>query len=248
MTDPTRDGVSGKLDRLISDPALRTRRTTSDYVAEALRTAILNGSFADGEELNQVELAEFFNVSRVPIREALRRLQAEGLISAEAHRRAVVQGLTPERIEEIFAARALLESYLLEKAAVNLTAADMERLHAACKRMDKVKNHDGWLAANRDFHLALWEASTDVTVQHLVEQLTGQVERYLRRSGGFDRAGDANREHRAILDALEAGEVDEAVALLREHIASTGSVVRQRLGEVGEDVAGGVVKPVASKR
>jgi DNA-binding GntR family transcriptional regulator len=218
-----------KLDQVVADPALKERRTTSDYVADALRSAILSGQFADGEELNQVELAEHFGVSRVPIREALRRLQAEGLVKAQAHRRAVVQGFTPDRIAEIFEARGLLEGYMLEKAAQRLTDADLAEMRRAVERMDKVKSHEAWLTANRDFHLALWHASHDETVKGLIEQLTGQVERYLKRSGGFDRAGEANAEHRAILDALEAGQVKRAVKLLREHIASTGQVVRERM-------------------
>src|SRR4051794_22192488 len=66
-------------------PPLAERRTASDEVADTLRGAIINGQFDDGQELNQVELARHFGVSRVPVREALRRLQAEGLVTAEAH-------------------------------------------------------------------------------------------------------------------------------------------------------------------
>jgi DNA-binding GntR family transcriptional regulator len=71
-------------------PELTDRRTTSDQIADTLREAILTGEFDDGEELNQVALAKHFNVSRVPIREALRQLQAEGLVTAKAHQRTVV--------------------------------------------------------------------------------------------------------------------------------------------------------------
>src|SRR3954453_6739250 len=89
-------------------PALTERRTASDEVADTLRKAIIAGQFDDGEELNQVELAKHFGVSRVPVREALRRLEAEGLVSAEAHRRVVIPGLDRERISEIFEIRAVL--------------------------------------------------------------------------------------------------------------------------------------------
>lgn len=117
--------------KLDVDPALRSRRTTSDYVAEALRAAILAGRFEDGQELNQVELADHFGVSRVPVREALRQLQAEGLIEAQAHRRAVVTGFSPERILEMFELRMLLEGFLLEKAAPNIDG-DASRGYARC--------------------------------------------------------------------------------------------------------------------
>src|SRR4051794_10802535 len=76
-----------QMNSLRSLPALTERRTASDEVADTLREAIIAGTFEDGAELNQVELARHFGVSRVPVREALRRLEAEGLVSAEAHRR-----------------------------------------------------------------------------------------------------------------------------------------------------------------
>jgi DNA-binding GntR family transcriptional regulator len=84
------------------------RRTTSDTVADELRAAILRGDFEDGMELNQVDLAREFGVSRVPIREALRQLKAEGLISSEPHMRAAVVGHTLERVIEILELRILL--------------------------------------------------------------------------------------------------------------------------------------------
>ena len=82
----------------------------TDYLAAALRTAIYDGQFADSEELNQVELADFFGVSRVPIREALRQLQAEGLVQNIAHHRTIVTGLTLAQIMELIEMRAVLEA------------------------------------------------------------------------------------------------------------------------------------------
>jgi len=224
------------ISKLVADPALRERRTASDYVAEALRRAILNGEFADGEELNQVELAEHFNVSRVPIREALRRLEAEGLIVAAPHRRAVVLGFTPARIAEIFEARALLEGFMLERAAPHLTSEQLDELRGLVDELAAVNDHTEWLDANRRFHERLWDAQS-VTVRAIVVQLTSQVERYLRRVGGLDRAGEANAEHRAIVEALAADRADDAVRILRDHIARTGRVIQQRLDAIAADVA-----------
>ncbi len=90
-----------KLERGFSE-----RRITADYVADALRDAIHRGELADGAELNQAALATHFGVSRVPVREAMRQLQAEGLIDASAHRLAVVRALDLERVVELYDARA----------------------------------------------------------------------------------------------------------------------------------------------
>ena len=205
-------------------PSLADRQTASDHVADALRQAIVSGQFEDGEELNQVELAQHFHVSRVPIREALRRLQAEGLVSAEAHRRATVIGLNRERGAEIFEIRALLECFMLERAAPHLTEDDLKTLGDLCDAMDGVHReteHAQWLELNRRFHHALLSPSGSPVAMTIVERLVGRVERYLRRSEGVHRAEEAGKEHRQILRALKRGDVERAKDILSCHILST---------------------------
>lgn len=217
-------------------PAPGERRTTSDYVTEALREAIISGVFADGEELNQVELANHFNVSRVPIREALRHLEAAGLVQAEAHRRAVVLGFTPERISEVFEIRALLETFMIERTARVITEQQLARLTKLCDAMDRMKDHDAWLDGNRRFHHQLLEPSGAVTAVALTDQLSSQVERYLRRSGGMHRPEEAGRQHREIVRALERRDAEKAKEVLAQHILST----RDRVLDSFEPVAKGI--------
>jgi DNA-binding GntR family transcriptional regulator len=202
-------------------PSLGDRRTASDHVAEVLREAIVNGQFEDGEELNQVDLANHFRVSRVPVREALHRLQAEGLVHAEAHRRAIVIGFNRERIAEIFDIRALLETYVLERSAPNLREEDLRQLSQICDQMDAAGDHDRWLEGNRAFHRALLAPSGMKTALLLIERLSQQVERYLRRSGGVHRREEVDREHRAIIQLLERRDVAKARQVLRRHIQRT---------------------------
>ena len=137
MDQPTRAMLPQKItpkkfERLQWEPGLRERKTTTDYLAAALRTAIYDGQFADGEELNQVELANFFGVSRVPIREALRQLQAEGLVQNIAHHRTIVAGLTLAEILELIEMRAVLEVHLLRRSAPGLDRASLERIRRIC--------------------------------------------------------------------------------------------------------------------
>lgn len=213
-------------------PAPREHRTVADYVAETLRDAIIAGQFEDGEELNQVRLAELFKVSRVPVREALRRLQAEGLISAEAHRRAVVIGLDPSRIAEIFEVRAMLEGLALEQAAVRMTPEQLAELRRLCDDADTVADHDLWLEHNHAFHKALLAPSGAKTTLALVDQLSRQVERYIRRSGrAVERPKEAGREHRQLVEALEANDVEKAREILRDHIMHTRDGVLAAISE-----------------
>lgn len=210
-------------------PSLGERQTASDHVADALRQAIISGQFEDGEELNQVELAQHFNVSRVPVREALRRLQAEGLVSAEAHRRATVIGLNRERASEIFAIRALLECFMLERAAEHLSSADLKALNELCDVMEKSRTHAEWLEFNHRFHHQLLAPARSPVAMAIVERLSGQVERYLRRSGGVNRVEEAGREHRQILRALKRGDVERAKEMLSRHIFTTWTRVSESL-------------------
>jgi DNA-binding GntR family transcriptional regulator len=203
-------------------PALRQRRRTSEYVADALREAIRNGELADGTELNQVALAEHFGVSRVPIREAMFRLQAEGWITAKPHHSAVVQSLSRERIVEIFDLRILLETYLVERAIAAISPRAIDALERRCDAMDRITDRQDWLAANNAFHRALYEPSDAITTVALLDQLTSQSLRYVRAHGGsFARAPQAVAEHREILQAVRTGNVAEAQRLLRDHIGAT---------------------------
>jgi len=214
--------MTTKLPQLQLDSPLQERQTTSDYVAEALRKAILNGQLEPGTELHQVELADHFHVSRIPVREALKRLQAEGLISAKAHHSPVVLGLNLERIIEIFELRVLLESHLLKKAFPLLDEQRLKDLRTLCDAMDAVKeHHDEWLKKNREFHQKVYEATDAQTTMALIEHMILQVQRYLRQSGGIDRAEQAGLEHRRFLDAIEARDINRALQLLEEHIIHT---------------------------
>jgi DNA-binding GntR family transcriptional regulator len=204
-------------------PELGDRRTTSDQIADTLREAILTGEFDDGEELNQVTLAKHFSVSRVPLREALRQLQAEGLVTAKAHQRAVVSSLSVDRVLEILDIRSLLELHLLEQTMRDLAPADVERLRELTIEMDSIDEHQEWLAKNREFHKVLYTPADGSYTLALVEQLSARVGRYLHRwsDTGVERNKEANAEHWAILRAIEGGDVRSAKRELRDHIAHT---------------------------
>ncbi|GAA5190462.1 GntR family transcriptional regulator [Rugosimonospora acidiphila] len=212
------------------------RRTTSDTVADELRSAILRGDFEDGMELNQVDLAREFGVSRVPIREALRQLKAEGLISSEPHMRAAVVGHTLERVIEILELRILLETYLLSRSATRMTKGDFAELRAMCDKMGRTRSHEDWLVLNTAFHDRLYDHADAPVARDLAHQLTMRVQRYTRmvRSGRNKRSGDPNAEHVAILDALERGDVSAARQELERHIQHTAARVKQIFVDRGE--------------
>jgi len=235
--------TAARFARLSVDPALRERRTTADYIADALRAAVYDGQFGDGEELNQVELAHHFKVSRVPIREALRQLQAEGLVNNAAHRRAVVVGLDLGELLEQIEIRAVLEGHLVAKAGPRLDAEALQRLKDLCDEMDRNEDYGyNWVLQNWEFHRTLYQPSESKAAIALVERLHLKVERYVRRSGRIERLREAAAEHRRILADLERKDYAAARKHMQEHILHTGDEIRRHQGQAARH------RPAARKR
>lgn len=218
------------LANLPANGGLPARRTTPDQVADLLREAILTGRLEDGAELNQVALAERFSVSRVPIREALRQLQAEGLVRQEAHRRAVVSTLTAERISELFDLRVLLETYMLRRSIAAMDESTIAALDKMMRSMERINdnNHDKWLAANREFHEMLYRPSGATYTLELATSIAARSSRYLYlRSGGarVNRRSQAHHDHADIMTAVRNRDADAGEAALTRHIDGTRSAV-----------------------
>lgn len=219
---------------IVPGPELERRRTTSDVVAEALRDAINSGRLEDGAVLNQVEIAEMFNVSRVPVREAMRLLEAEGLIEAAAHRSPVVRTLSPDRVGEIYELRALIEGHLVAAATPNVGKPTLTRLAELNRELGKVKSHQKWLRLNAEFHHTLYAPSGKLEALDVLAGLRSRAERYVQvwsEGRGIERGAAAVREHARILKHVRAGDADAARAAVIAHIEHTrDAVMRLRHG------------------
>lgn len=113
-------------------------KTRTQLVEEAIRTQILKGELKTGQPLRQDALAKEFNVSRIPVREALVQLEAQGLVSFEPHKGATVTELSPDKIDELFELRAVVECHILERAIQNMTDEDLERAREVRERFEAV--------------------------------------------------------------------------------------------------------------
>jgi DNA-binding GntR family transcriptional regulator len=203
---------------------LRDRRITADYVAEALREAIHRGELDDGTVLNQAAIAAHFGVSRVPVREAMRQLQAEGLIESQAHRIAMVRTLSFDRVLEMYDIRALLEGYATERAVPHVGPALLDELHVLEREMRSVADHARWLRLNAEFHGRLYGPSGAETTLELVDRLRTRAERHVRllsRGGGVHRPEEAGREHEQILRLVGDGDAAGARDAVVAHIHHT---------------------------
>ncbi len=213
------------LSALKRDKQLGTRRIAADYVADALRDAIQSGRLADGAVLSQAAIAEHFEVSRVPVREAMRQLLAEGLIQSKAHHVALVRALSPERVGELFDYRALLEGAITERSVPRFDAEAIGSLRAANEEMRAVRDHARWLELNGAFHDIILSVGGDETGLELVESVRSRTGRYLRIwSGGegVHRPEEVEREHAQIIELIEAGKAGPARATVEAHVRHTG--------------------------
>jgi DNA-binding GntR family transcriptional regulator len=202
---------------------VRQAASAADLVYEALRKAIIEGDIAEGENLRQDQIAQMFNISRIPVREALSRLEQHGLITTQRYKGAVVAGLSIEEIEEIFEFRALIEAEVIRLAVPNLDREILAKARRYCDAFDRETDPHRWGEINRNFHYGLYEASRRPYYLQNVRSSLDRIDRYLRAqlsfTNGVPRAG---REHEAILHACEKGDADLASRLTRNHILDAG--------------------------
>lgn len=200
--------------------------SVSEMLTDALRRSILAGELAEGECLRQQAIARRYRVSEVMVREAFRRLEAEGLVEAEPRRGVRVSRLSVEEIAELYELRILLEELITRHAVPNCTAEDLASAETVLKDMDREKDPVRWLSLNRDFHLCLYRASHRERLLKFASHLRVIVERYLRLSLGILKGFDiAQREHRAILAAYRAGNAELAARHVGAHLRRTADFI-----------------------
>jgi len=210
------------------------RETLAKIATRLLREVILSGELAEGEQLRQDALAAQYGISRIPLREALRQLEAEGLVSFIAHRGAVVSALSLDEIEELFAIRALIEPELVRRAIPRLSEEDLTRAaEILAQQADAFKQESRvrmWGELNWRFHATLYAAADQPQSMAIIEKVNRNIDRYLRiqltLSRGTSRAVD---EHQAILDACRAKDVRAAARLTRNHILAASRILIQCL-------------------
>ncbi len=191
-------------------------------VYDFLREEILAERLQPGAELQEVALSEELGVSRGPIREAIGRLAAEGLVTVRPRRGAVVRSLSKDEFLELYQVREALEMMAVRLAVPKLAAEDIAELEQLIAAMNGHAERDevaDFFEANMAFHARLFEASGNARLQELYGQLVGQMGRYRMRS--LTLRGNLQRsvaEHGAILRAAKRGDADRAAHLMSEHI------------------------------
>jgi len=222
------------MSQLLADPAYRFENLP-DIVHDYLRQRIMAGAVATGSPLRQETIARELGVSRVPVREALGRLEAEGLVKFRPRRGYLVSELDPEEITEIFEIRGLLEKQGAGLAARKRTEEDIAEVEVLVLAMDKVldpapESIARFARLNREFHAQLVACSRRPRLCRLLENLRDQVEGYVRIDATtLGRLAEAQDEHHEIFEAFRAGDARQTARLCAAHSNHTSQNVLSSL-------------------
>lgn len=207
------------------------RMSAYDVVRDTLRHSILSGALPTGSRLKQADIAARLNVSTTPVREALRDLASEQLVQLHPYRGAVVCGLDPAELTEIYDIRKALEPMAIRLAAHRIT---QEALSVAARLQDKMDNEADpatWAELDRKFHTFLGNAADSPRLTSFLKVVQDSSALYVARSVRMSpsRVGQANTDHRALLAALGEGAGDLAVVVLQRHLSTAMEALPRRM-------------------
>jgi DNA-binding GntR family transcriptional regulator len=213
------------LSSLIAETAPR-HRTATAFVEATLRAAILTGRLPGGTPLRQEDLAAAFGVSRMPVREALRQLEAQALLDFVPHKGAVVTEISAADAADTYAIRMALEPAALTLSIPNLTEVEFTRATELLQDMDVEADPARMGELNRRFHMTLYEAAPHPKLLALTEAQLASFDRYLRfHLAAKGREHLSQDEHRAMLAAARARDCPRATEILRTHLTTAAATI-----------------------
>lgn len=209
-------------------------QSAAEVAARHIRRLITSGEFGAGEVLREDELAERLGMSRTPLREAIARLETEGLVVSRRHRSAVVFKPSTEELREIYEMRIALESLAARLATRTAGPDDVAELERLWKELDATPPGRAWVRLNREFHLRLYRASGRKRLIRLIENLRDQSEPYVRMLVIFGHGPEAQEGHRRMIDAVRAGDGEGAAQATAEHLTATMTTVMAEMEQEGD--------------
>jgi DNA-binding GntR family transcriptional regulator len=203
------------------------KKSAPEMIRDGLREAILTGVYDEGQQLRQDELAVQFGTSRIPVREALRQLESEGLVELQVNKGAVVKGLSIEDVLEMLDIRIALECRALKLAIPNMAVEDLDAAESILAEYESSTNPATWGELNWQFHWTLYLPCQRQRLLALIESNYGHVSRFVRRLVST-AAGKTKpqQDHADLLRLCKEGDVKSAVALLDKHIEQTQKSLR----------------------
>ncbi|TAJ48137.1 MAG: GntR family transcriptional regulator [Herbiconiux sp.] len=196
----------------------------SHRIADSLRTSILDGRLAPGTRIRQGDLADQFGASRIPVREALRLLHSDGLVTLVANSGAWVAKLSLAECIEAYLVRERVEPLLLRTSMPSLDDDDIDRLQQMVDAMEADDDVDFFMRTDRDFHLATYAGAPPSMLSDLIHRLWNTTQHYRRAYANLVRApsiGVTHMEHHLLVDCIRRQDADDAERVLVMHIQRT---------------------------
>ncbi len=201
-------------------PSTPRPRTATNYVSDSLRRSILNGDLVGGTKLRLAEIASTFDVSTTPVREAMRELSFEGLVTIDSYRGGVVTEVTKSEVEEIVRIRQLLEPIAARESVAGMTPIILAEAKAILDEMAASGSWDIWVQGNRAFHRKVYEASQSRRLVSLIKSLQDTqvvfVSATLRKSPMLKET--ATRDHHEMIEAIAEGDADRLIEITLRHL------------------------------
>jgi DNA-binding GntR family transcriptional regulator len=202
-----------------------------DDVTERLRSALLIGEIQPGERIRVTELEKRFGVSHIPIREALRRLESEGLVVRLPQRAAVAAGVALDDLEGLYDLRRLIEGQVARRAVERMTDDDLARIREAAEALEGAADDPdspAFWQLHSEFHWVILQPGGSDWIRRVLDQLWQAAERYVRLFvSTFGPVDDALSQHRGLVAACEARDADALYERLIEHLDLTERTVRE---------------------
>ena len=209
-------------------------RTLSAAIVDQLRQAILDGTYPAGSQLRQDALGDTYGVSRIPVREALFQLEAEGLVRIVPQKGAIVSELSLDEINDVFDLRRIMEPRLLAQSAPHFAAGDfagLDDIHKRFEKAIKARNVAEWGRLNADFHMAMYVHARQPRTKAIVVALLQTSDRYTRLQLSNTKAmGPAEKEHAHLIALCRAKQIEEACRFLEQHIEAVRTDLLQVVG------------------
>jgi DNA-binding GntR family transcriptional regulator len=215
-------------------------RSLTQIVASKLRKSIYDGSIFDGEygpgsRLNITDLAKRLDVSAIPVREALRRLEAEGLVEFRPNRGVVVRELSAAELRELFLVRLPLETLAVLEAARLRNERSLQVLESILRKMDAARQGDAWRALHERFHEELYALSQLPHLTRMIVGLRGQMRPYAKLyNDDPEQVKHVQAEHYALLQALRKRDEASIKRIIHEHLARPARLALGKLGAPAE--------------
>jgi DNA-binding GntR family transcriptional regulator len=206
------------------------RRTIAAEAAEILRQRILTGDLRSGQPIRQEQIAQELGVSRIPLREALKQLEAEGFVTIEPHKGAIVSTLSLADVEELFELRIHMETWLLRDAIPRMREADFAQLDALIDESRMPDNLAHWGDINWRLHEAMYRPAGKPISLRFLKRIHDNLDRYLRLQITLTQDWDrAHGDHQQLIELSRAGDAETAVAVLERHIRHTARALAEAL-------------------